>query len=445
MAEQFQWSIPANVSHQLASLTAGPRNPLSWLTKAESRPDPSPVNTTDILREAGVLDVQRNVSPTFMRVLQVLTNPGASLCIQQVLKPSSDSLAIFLSIDLAQSVAVLQAGKYFSIIDTIRPSQVMDYLNHRTGNSQNINNNFEASLSSNEAYALIAAFDCLRKKIGRSLLAGGPFGSPSLKLDEIFQEAAKPSPSPQWLVACIQKSYPAPISYEALMLAFRSLQSQNLCSILPAGINLSRPVEDLAQTMVLMDQVFELEVSRMHRNGQVTTIQQTCFQSGVHDLLLVDIEKEQVRLRTISAQTYGDQVIGFLTGGIQKIPDPSGNETGDATLQINSRTPLWELKPLGTGSKITIRDSVRVGRSPDNQLVLSETSVSRSHCLLEIIDGACWITDLGASNGTLVNGKRINLPTRLNDKDRVQLGILKFEVAELQTNDQPIDPSVNLN
>lgn len=67
-------------------------------------------------------------------------------------------------------------------------------------------------------------------------------------------------------------------------------------------------------------------------------------------------------------------------------------------------------------------ESVRIGRDPANELALLEDSrVSRSHAELHLRQGQWIILDLGSSNGTKVNRRRIEQHP-LRDGDRIQLG-----------------------
>ncbi len=74
----------------------------------------------------------------------------------------------------------------------------------------------------------------------------------------------------------------------------------------------------------------------------------------------------------------------------------------------------------------------RLGRAPDNVFLLYERSISRSHALFDVDpDGEAWLSDLGSTNGTFVNGVLLegHVPVRLSDGDRVRLGtssVLKF-------------------
>src|SRR2546425_439179 len=59
----------------------------------------------------------------------------------------------------------------------------------------------------------------------------------------------------------------------------------------------------------------------------------------------------------------------------------------------------------------------RLGRALDNGLHLPERSISRHHAFFKIEDGRAWLTDLGSTNGTFVNGERIveDRPVLLRD------------------------------
>src|SRR6185503_2203486 len=71
-----------------------------------------------------------------------------------------------------------------------------------------------------------------------------------------------------------------------------------------------------------------------------------------------------------------------------------------------------------------------VGRSSDLDLVLVEEMVSRKHARLKLIEGAIEIEDLGSTNGTFVNGERIN-QARLKEGDRILIGSNILKVVNL--------------
>jgi serine/threonine-protein kinase len=73
-------------------------------------------------------------------------------------------------------------------------------------------------------------------------------------------------------------------------------------------------------------------------------------------------------------------------------------------------------------------DTFLIGRSENAHLYLPEDRFfSRHHCLLEIAPPRCFLRDLGSTNGTFVNGKRVQ-EVFLQSGDRVQGGQTVLEV-----------------
>jgi transcriptional regulator with GAF, ATPase, and Fis domain len=60
------------------------------------------------------------------------------------------------------------------------------------------------------------------------------------------------------------------------------------------------------------------------------------------------------------------------------------------------------------GTTKSVGELLRIGKAPDNDLVLSDDTVSRHHCELTRAEGGVKVRDLGSTNGTKVQGARIN-------------------------------------
>ncbi len=63
-----------------------------------------------------------------------------------------------------------------------------------------------------------------------------------------------------------------------------------------------------------------------------------------------------------------------------------------------------------------------IGRGAQSDVVLPSGDVSRSHCIIALEDGAAVVTDLGSTNGTIVDGRRADGPQRLASGARLALG-----------------------
>jgi len=91
------------------------------------------------------------------------------------------------------------------------------------------------------------------------------------------------------------------------------------------------------------------------------------------------------------------------------------------------------------GQAFALRDGANsVGRDPGNDVLLTESSVSRSHARIVVQAEGVWIEDLGSTSGTFVNGQRVTGSTWLRTGDVVQLG----GVVTLGVQIVPVAPSV---
>jgi len=69
----------------------------------------------------------------------------------------------------------------------------------------------------------------------------------------------------------------------------------------------------------------------------------------------------------------------------------------------------------------TGEDCFLLGRSSE-QALLTDNTISRHHAELRRVDGVWLIEDRGSSNGTYLNGVRVNKPTRVKRGDQIRLG-----------------------
>jgi ABC-type multidrug transport system ATPase subunit len=80
-------------------------------------------------------------------------------------------------------------------------------------------------------------------------------------------------------------------------------------------------------------------------------------------------------------------------------------------------------------SKIRVQKIMKIGRRPDNDIVVSDLGVSKQHAeLRQSATGRYQIIDMGSHNGTFVNGNRIN-QAELNDNDIIAIGHATFRLV----------------
>lgn len=71
-------------------------------------------------------------------------------------------------------------------------------------------------------------------------------------------------------------------------------------------------------------------------------------------------------------------------------------------------------------------ESTIIGRRPDCNIRVLKSAVSRQHCKLICENGEITVTDLNSSNGTFVNQKKIQEPTKVTPGDVLSLAGIDF-------------------
>jgi hypothetical protein len=102
----------------------------------------------------------------------------------------------------------------------------------------------------------------------------------------------------------------------------------------------------------------------------------------------------------------------------------SGSRPSGVALQVVVAGPY-------EGEVFPLTDEVTVGRAPGCGVVLTDdTFVSQVHARVFRRNRDHLVEDLGSTNGTLVNGKRIESATRVRKGDTVQFGETVMRVVK---------------
>jgi len=111
-------------------------------------------------------------------------------------------------------------------------------------------------------------------------------------------------------------------------------------------------------------------------------------------------------------------------------------------------------KPEASSEHILQKEKTYIGRSPGNDIVLpdAEKRVSSKHARVDRTPSSLQLTDLGSTNGTVVNGRKIepNSALELKGGDKVMIGLYQVGVvaSEEELSDQTmvvIDPARQLS
>jgi pSer/pThr/pTyr-binding forkhead associated (FHA) protein len=85
--------------------------------------------------------------------------------------------------------------------------------------------------------------------------------------------------------------------------------------------------------------------------------------------------------------------------------------------------------PELSGVRIALDHLVRIGRSPDLELVIADDFVSTAHARIVPSPDGPALEDLESTNGTLLNGRRVTGLASLVPGDEIEVGTVKLKVA----------------
>jgi pSer/pThr/pTyr-binding forkhead associated (FHA) protein len=80
------------------------------------------------------------------------------------------------------------------------------------------------------------------------------------------------------------------------------------------------------------------------------------------------------------------------------------------------------------GQEFEVSDVVVMGRSDESDVALDDPYASEFHLRLVAQESGLMLHDLGSTNGTYVNGRRVTAPTPLRRGDTVQVGKTVMEI-----------------
>lgn len=119
-----------------------------------------------------------------------------------------------------------------------------------------------------------------------------------------------------------------------------------------------------------------------------------------------------------------------------KLPKKEKKQKEVPAAAIQGELRLQGVSGAFAGRRFPISGQVRIGRDPArNDLVYPANTpgVSGAHCVLTMEGGQLWLTDLGSSHGTYLNGRKLppNQAAPLGQGDRFYLGSEKetFQIA----------------
>lgn len=97
----------------------------------------------------------------------------------------------------------------------------------------------------------------------------------------------------------------------------------------------------------------------------------------------------------------------------------------------------------GCQQQLPLNVPFSIGRDPKSTLYLKCASVSGTHAEIVEEGGQLWIKDLNSTNGTFLNGQRVNGQHTIGPDDTVQFGTAVFHISAKSDNNDQINQTTN--
>lgn len=116
-----------------------------------------------------------------------------------------------------------------------------------------------------------------------------------------------------------------------------------------------------------------------------------------------------------------------------KVVAPKARAVGRDARRVDKRTAPAQLaivEPAALkGHRYDLGQELTVGRAAGCQVTLDDTYASQLHARVFARDGQLFVEDLGSTNGTFLNRKKVQGPQAMRRGDRLQVGNTVMELV----------------
>ena len=96
------------------------------------------------------------------------------------------------------------------------------------------------------------------------------------------------------------------------------------------------------------------------------------------------------------------------------------NQVVDSQTSITS---LLTIEPQeAQGTEYLLKEEIFLGRDDECEVTINDSFTSHRHARIFLEENSSYLEDLTSTNGTFVNGEKIEKPYLLQQRDRIQIG-----------------------
>lgn len=385
--------------------------------------------TREVMIAAGIMDASGNIFPAVRKVLDLLARTEAFTRVYLSDNADLFEQTIYRDPDGGDPVSLTTVQDGLRVRYPAAVDELLEALRQNIGETVIRNIDFQAEIARDEAVVLGAIVDIYRKRVLASYASDAELDMSPITPDAILRMIKDTPPSPQWLSAIVGgifRDAPA-VDGAGVQGALDKLSASGYAAKKAGGFVGSEDVQWMAGRLLILDRALHME-SGAATPGGVVYIGFSCLQAGVHDLLYLERNRDYLALEGMSSAGVIDLAEQFLSRP-EALKDMVEKPSVESTV-LYGKGPLSATLIVMDGSEAGKQYDVTTGqvagRDASADIVIADPRISRRHALFGCgLDGVWVIKDLGSSNGTFVNGEKVESKA-LADGDSIRLGDTTF-------------------
>ena len=255
------------------------------------------------LEKAGLIDSKGNILESVQKAMDVLSNPYAT--VKLVFTGGAGKYEHNISYDqfFEDQISFTETPNNISIEDETNPQSIINVVEDFVGKSNLKSINFSQKFSVAESMVIAAMLDMERKSYLKAFADEIPYNHNFYNTNMIWRIINSTSSSIQWFVYIMEVVVGThePLTKNQVQDALDQLLAKGLITNQGGVYQLSSELLLLSNRMIIIDNILAVQAAKKEENVGTLSTGFTCIQSGVHDLLFLDYNDEEITFETISS------------------------------------------------------------------------------------------------------------------------------------------------
>ncbi len=256
----------------------------------------------DVLIRMGMVNEEGNILDTIKPTINILTNPHAVAKLTFTGGVGTYEHNINYDASYKKYVSFTVMPNKFSIDDETNLESLIDTVQDFIGKSNLKSISISKKLNKNEALVIASIIDMERRASLRAFVDEMAINHNAYNANMIWRIINSTSTSIQWFVSILNKVIGghATLTLQQVQEALEQLIEKEIVVLNGGQYQLIGEMSQLSDRMLIIDNVLSAQISKLEDQG-IKIAGFTCIQSGVHDLLFLDYNGEEMLLETITS------------------------------------------------------------------------------------------------------------------------------------------------